>query len=222
VSSSVKQFLREADHRVARFANTRRVLIEARTPVYLAILGPLLDAFRRDSRISVVVTGGDSPAVRETLEARLTGSHRSVAKRITWMDHGEAEWTRFDLLINADPWGTVTLRRCRHRINFFHGVAGKYDLDCPSGLPAGFNTYSRVAFANADRITDTLTPASSLTRRRFSSVIPSSTRWSTARLSLRTCAGPLGSILPDRRRCSARRGHRRQPYTSPAKQSSRR
>jgi len=152
VSSSVKQFLREADHRVARFANTRRVLIEARTPVYLAILGPLLDAFRRDSRISVVVTGGDSPAVRETLEARLTGSHRSVAKRITWMDHGEAEWTRFDLLINADPWGTVTLRRCRHRINFFHGVAGKYDLDCPSGLPAGFNTYSRVAFANADRM----------------------------------------------------------------------
>jgi hypothetical protein len=68
------------------------------------------------------------------------------------MEREQAEWSRFDLLINADPWGTVALRRCRDRINFFHGVAGKYDLDCPTGLPAGFDTYSRVAFANADRM----------------------------------------------------------------------
>jgi len=145
VSSTVKQLLREADHRVGRLARSRRVLVEARTPVYLAILGPVMDAFAADPRAAVFVTGGDSPAVRQTLQAR-------PASGVEWIEREDAEWSRFDLLINADPWGAVTLRRCRHRINFFHGVAGKYDLDCPSGLPAGFDTYSRVAFANRDRM----------------------------------------------------------------------
>jgi hypothetical protein len=143
-SSAAKNILREADHRIGRLAAFRRVLLEARTPVHLAVLGPLLDAFTADPRISPFVTGGDSPAVKETLQA----THPTVR----WVERGQAEWQRIDLLINADPWGTVTLRRCRHRVNFFHGVAGKYDLDCPSGLPAGFGTYSRVAFANSDRM----------------------------------------------------------------------
>jgi CDP-glycerol glycerophosphotransferase len=37
-------------------------------------------------------------------------------------------------------------------VNFFHGVAGKYDLDNPSHLPIGFEQYDRVAFVNADRM----------------------------------------------------------------------
>lgn len=130
---------------MGRLANSRRVLVEARTPVYLAILGPVIDAVAADPRVSVFVTGGDSPAVRQAFDAR-------PASGLEWVEREDAEWVRFDLLINADPWGTVTLRRCRHRINFFHGVAGKYDLDCPTGLSAGFETYSRVAFANMDRL----------------------------------------------------------------------
>jgi hypothetical protein len=143
-SSTVKRLLREADHRMGRLGGRRRVLLEARTPVYLAVLGPLLDAFARDSRISAFITGGDSPAVRDTLTA-------SGPAGVGWIEREAAEWARFDLLVNADPWGTLPLRRCRARVNFFHGVAGKYDLDCPAGLPAGFDTYSRVAFANDDR-----------------------------------------------------------------------
>lgn len=150
VSSSVKQLLREADHRIGRLAPTRRILFEARTPVYLAVLGPLIDAFASDARVSVFVTGGDSPAVEHAV--RTAGT-----PRVRWIDRQDAEWIRFDLLVNADPWGTVPLRRCRERVNFFHGVAGKYDLDCPAGLPAGFDTYSRVAFANADRMQRYLT-----------------------------------------------------------------
>jgi len=145
IDRTVKTFLREADHWVGRLVSPRRVLIEARTPVYLAVLGPLLDAFANDPRVSVFVTGGDSPAVKETLDASGPGSAR-------WIERHEAEWSRFDLLVNADPWDTVALTRCRRRINFFHGVAGKYDLDCPAGLPTGFETYSRVAFANSDRM----------------------------------------------------------------------
>jgi hypothetical protein len=157
----VKRCLREADHRIGRLTSARRVLVEARTPVYLAVLGPLLDAFNQDPRTTVFVTGGDSPAVKNALAAGLTGSaplgmnnvERVLpGERLEWMERDQAAWNRFDLLINADPWNPVPLRRCRHRINFFHGVAGKYDLDCPAGLPAGFETYSRVAFANVDRM----------------------------------------------------------------------
>jgi hypothetical protein len=144
-SSAVKRLLREADHRIGRLARQRRVLVEARTPVYLAILGNLIDAFAADPRVAVCVTGGDSPAVRDVLDA-------TAWPRVTWIEREAAKWRRFDLLMNADPWGTVSLRRCRRRINFFHGVAGKFDLDCPAGMPAGFDTYSKVAFANRDRM----------------------------------------------------------------------
>ncbi len=150
----MKHFLREADHRMGRLASLRRVLVEARTPVYLAVLGPLLEAFDQDPRTTVFVTGGDSPAVREAVAAGSTSPalQAGMGTRFQWIEREQAAFSRFDLLINADPWGTVTLRRCRRRINFFHGVAGKYDLDCPAGLPAGFDSYSRVAFANLDRM----------------------------------------------------------------------
>ena len=45
-------------------------------------------------------------------------------------------------------WAAVRLRRCEHRVNFFHGVAGKYDLDRPSGLQWG----SRSTIASASSI----------------------------------------------------------------------
>ena len=145
MSSAVKAATRAADHWLGRIRGRRRVLVEARTPVYLAVLGPLIDAFAADPRVDLYVTGGDSPAVRDTL---------AVSRRpgVRWIDREAALWMRFDLLVNADPWGTVSLRRCRDRINFFHGVAGKYDLDCPAGMPAGFDTYSAIGFANADRM----------------------------------------------------------------------
>jgi hypothetical protein len=145
MSATIKSATRAADHWLGRLSGRRRVLVEARTPVYLAVLGPLINAFARDSRVDVYVTGGDSPVVRETVAA-------GAPAGVHWIEREDALWTRFDLLVNADPWGTVSLRRCRNRINFFHGVAGKYDLDCPAGMPAGFETYKAVGFANADRM----------------------------------------------------------------------
>ena len=62
------------------------------------------------------------------------------------------EWRRIDLCLSADPWDPIRLRRCRRRANFFHGIAGKYDLDSPGSLPIGFDEYDRVAFINADRM----------------------------------------------------------------------
>ena len=69
-----------------------------------------------------------------------------------FLTHAEVEWRRFDLYLNGDPWASARLRRCAHRVNFFHGVAGKYDLDQPTGLPLGFESYDHVAFINRDRM----------------------------------------------------------------------
>jgi len=65
----------------------------------------------------------------------------------------DATWKRWDLALTADAWNHTPLRRCRRRMQFFHGVAGKYDLDNPSRLAAaGLHRYDRVAFINADRM----------------------------------------------------------------------
>jgi hypothetical protein len=69
----------------------------------------------------------------------------------TWSARLLAAWSRVDLLAGSDPWSLPT-HRCHRRINFFHGVAGKYDLDDPSHLPIGFDVYDRVGFVNADRM----------------------------------------------------------------------
>ena len=75
-----------------------------------------------------------------------------LVPRGSFVTREQAEWRRFSLYFNADPWVAARLRRCQHRINFFHGVAGKYDLDLPAGLPMGFDVYDRVAFINRDRM----------------------------------------------------------------------
>src|SRR4030095_12107251 len=69
-----------------------------------------------------------------------------------WISPTPAAWARIDLMVTADPWSPPTLYRCDRRVNFFHGVAGKYDLDDPSNLPIGFGDYDRVAFVNDDRM----------------------------------------------------------------------
>jgi len=134
-------------HRADRVARTlfprRSVLIEARTPMNLAVLRPVFAPLLDDSRVRVRFTG---PA-REDL-ARSYGE-LGVADRVIARRH--ATWTRVDLYINADPWEAVPLRRVHRQMHFFHGVAGKYDLDCPVGLPLGFARYDRVAFPNEER-----------------------------------------------------------------------
>jgi hypothetical protein len=114
--------------------------VELRTPVYHAVLAPIADVLDRDPGLDVRFTSEYPDRIRP-----LVGADRFVT-------HAQAEWTRYALYLNADPWAAARLRRCEHRVNFFHGVAGKYDLDRPSGLPMGFECYDRVAFVNRDRM----------------------------------------------------------------------
>ena len=135
--------VRHVDHAVGRLAGRRRILVEARTPMNLAVLRPVLDALRADARIRLQFTGPDREDLCEAY--RELGVTSSVIRR------DDAIWSRFDLYLNADPWEAVTLRRVSRQLNFFHGVAGKYNLDCPADLPLGFDRYDAVAFPNAGR-----------------------------------------------------------------------
>lgn len=128
------------DHALGRATGVRRVLVELRTPVYRAVLAPVYETLASLPDVDVAFTSEYPERIRP-----LVGADR-------FLTHREAEWRRFDLYMNADPWAAARLRRCAKRLNFFHGVAGKYDLDKPAGLPMGLEYYDRVAFINRDRM----------------------------------------------------------------------
>ena len=136
---------RGLDRAIGRRHGRRSILVEARTPLNLAVLRPVLDRLLADSRMDVWFTGVERDDLRQAFK------ERGVADRT--LPRNDAAWTRFDVYINADPWDAVALHRCNRQLNFFHGVAGKYDLDCPVNLPIGFDRYDRVAFPNVDRLT---------------------------------------------------------------------
>jgi hypothetical protein len=136
--------LRRLDHAVGRPSDRRAVLIEARTPMNLAVLKPVLERLVDDARIVTSFTGRTREDLREAF-AELGVTDRVISRR-------RATWRRFDLYVNADPWDALPLRRTAKQMNFFHGVAGKYNLDCPADLPIGFDRYDRVAFPNEGRL----------------------------------------------------------------------
>ena len=136
----VTRAVHSMDHALGKLSRRRRVLVEMRTPVYKAVLGPVCDVLQQLPNVVLHYTSEYPDRIRP-----LVGDAQFVT-------HADAEWSRYDLYLNADPWAAARLRRCAHRVNFFHGVAGKYDLDSPTGLPMGFEYYDRVAFINRDRM----------------------------------------------------------------------
>jgi hypothetical protein len=132
------------DHAAAFLSGKRRVLMYVRSAMHAAVLGPIARALQRDRRI-------DLRYIAEHADKQDSIS-RAYDRPMRWIGQARAAWSRVDLLVGSDPWSLPTLRRCRRRINFFHGVGGKYDLDDPGHLPIGFDLYDRVAFVNADRM----------------------------------------------------------------------
>jgi CDP-glycerol glycerophosphotransferase (TagB/SpsB family) len=138
--------VRRIDRAVDHLKAPRRVLIEVRSPMNLEVLRPVWSALAADSRVALTFTAEEDAWVRPLLEAD------GLAGRM--VTQARATWQRFDLAFNADPWNALPLKRCWRRANFFHGVAGKYDLDDAKALGANvdFDIYDRVMFANKDRL----------------------------------------------------------------------
>ena len=135
--------VRHLDHAAGRIVGRRTVLVEARTPMNLAVLRPVFERLLLDDRIRLLFTGPARKDLRQAFAEHGLASSTVPRRR--------ARWTRVDLYINADPWDAVALHRARRQLNFFHGVAGKYNLDCPADLPLGFERYDAVAFPNRGR-----------------------------------------------------------------------
>src|SRR5262249_34446775 len=140
----IKERVRSLDRAWARATGRRTVLVDARTPVNFAILAPVAARLQRDPGIRVLYSAVRPAECEE--DARMSGARTPVQPREAM------KWRRIDVALNADPWEPIDLRRCLRRVNFFHGMAGKYDLDQPSNLPIGFDLYDRVAFVNDDRL----------------------------------------------------------------------
>lgn len=137
--------LRRLDHALGRISSRLQVLVDVRTPMNLAVLRPVWSALRGDPRVSLWFTAEDMEEVAGALKRE--GLESSLLER------DAARWRRFDLSLSADAWNQVDLRRCRSRLNFFHGVAGKYDLDNPGQMgAAGLDRFDRIAFINVDRL----------------------------------------------------------------------
>jgi len=128
------------DHAIGRLTPSRDVLVELRTPVSHAVLAPIAEALAAEPDVQIWFTSAEPANVR------------ALVPPDRLLTPAEAEWRRFDLYLNADPWAAARLRRCAKRVTFFHGVAGKYDLDNPVGLLLDFESYDRVAFINRDRM----------------------------------------------------------------------
>jgi hypothetical protein len=142
--SRLAEGARRLDHQLWRCVGARKVLIEARTPMNLAVLRPLVAPLLTDSRVTVCFTGVHRALVEEAAT--------DLGLQAPFVSRDEVSWARWDVYLNADPWEAVRLRRARRQVNFCHGVAGKYDLDCPVGLPISFERYARVAFPNRSRL----------------------------------------------------------------------
>jgi hypothetical protein len=112
---------------MGRLLGPARVLVDVRTQMNLAVLEPMWKALSGDERVRLLFSSETGARINP--------------------------WTRVDLAMTADLWNQTALHRCRRRINFFHGVAGKYDLDRPDRLAAAdLHRFDRLAFINRERM----------------------------------------------------------------------
>jgi CDP-glycerol glycerophosphotransferase (TagB/SpsB family) len=136
---------RRVDHAIGRLGGRVPVLVDVRTPMNLAVLRPVWKSLSADPRVTLTFTAEDRQGVATALAADQLDE--------ALIAPAAARWRRFDLAMTGDAWNHTPLARCRRRINFFHGVAGKYDLDSP-GKVAGspLSQCDRVAFINSERL----------------------------------------------------------------------
>jgi hypothetical protein len=138
----LRKAIDSTDRLAARISGRRRVVFYVRSAMHAEVLDPIARALSSDSRVDV----------RHLCEPSGQAATIDPTRKRRWIRPSRAAWSRIDLLIGSDPWSLPRLYRCRRRVNFFHGVAGKYNLDDPSHLPIGFDLYERVAFVNEDRM----------------------------------------------------------------------
>lgn len=115
-----------------------------------ACLRPIHDRLAADPRIECWYTATEGDVPPGELYGCFGITERIVPQR-------RAEWLKVDLYLNSDFARMARLRRRAPHVHFFHGVAGKYDLDgttTPVRDMSHFDhlaRFDRIAFINEDR-----------------------------------------------------------------------
>jgi CDP-Glycerol:Poly(glycerophosphate) glycerophosphotransferase len=121
---------------------TRRILVDARTPVHYTMFAPVHAVMAADPRVHFSFVASDDPQqaadiFRDAPNPRVIGPRR-------------AAFERFDAYVASDfMWTPLLFKTCR--IQMFHGVAGKYGFDAPT---ESLRAWQRLFFVNRRRLTN--------------------------------------------------------------------
>lgn len=134
------RLLQRADRAVGQWTGRRRVLVDAHTPVNVAMAAPIFRAMQRDPRVEFFWTSSQE---RDRL-----GSIYAHAGALHVVHPSRAALMRFDAYLASDfTWAWLPRGVCR--IQMFHGVAGKYGFDAPA---ESMRQWDRLLFVNERRL----------------------------------------------------------------------
>ena len=134
------QRVREFDNRAGRRGETRRILVDSRTPVNYVMVAPIVRAMRHDARVEFLFTASEEPRRAREIYSEAPGVqivHPLLAAAM-----------KFDAYIASDfMWARLLRETCR--IQVFHGVAGKYGFDAPT---VSMREWDQLFFINRRRL----------------------------------------------------------------------
>lgn len=122
----------------------RRILFEAASPMSFAIYRPIYERLRQDRRLEFWFTANGEAWQPQEVFASVGITEHVITP-------AAAKWMKVEAYINSDLWDMTWLRRQTRRIHLFHGVAGKYGLDCPVDLAPAISGFDSLMFVNTDR-----------------------------------------------------------------------
>ena len=145
ISRNSIEWLRGLDKRFQRIrdAEKRRILVDSRTAMNYATVAPIVEGLQKDPRVEVFFTASESPELLEKIYADAHEPYHFVRPKA-------AAFMQFDAYLTADfLW--ARLPRGTHRVQTFHGVAGKYRTvyDSPD---KSMRAWHRLFFINKRRL----------------------------------------------------------------------
>jgi CDP-glycerol glycerophosphotransferase (TagB/SpsB family) len=126
-------------------AATRRILVDARTPVHYTMFSPVHQAMADDPRVRFSFIASDEPGRAERI-------FRDAGAGAHIIGPARAALTKVDAYITSDfTWTPLPRGTCR--IQMFHGVGGKYGFDAPT---ESLRAWHRLFFVNRRRLNNCL------------------------------------------------------------------
>jgi len=133
--------LRRIDQALAPAGRARRILVDSRTAVNHEMVLPVVRAMGGDNRVRFAFTASEEPTRRREI-------YGAADAGAVLIGPARAALMKWDVYLTSDfMW--ATLPRGTVRIQMFHGVAGKYGFDAPSG---SMREWHRLFFVNERRL----------------------------------------------------------------------